>query len=135
MMNKEDITQQLLHELEGEKESFILHLRVDLDWDHVHLVKVFKLMVKYIQQLEPTAPLERHIASGFWFFTNFVKDWSSHDNFRSRNAYPELYYQGMYELIFLLTDWYFSGECPFVEPEAFEQEWNRLTLLLKEETQ
>lgn len=128
MMDHQIITEQLLHELEGEKDSFILRLRVDLEWDHTHILQVMRIMVEYITALESNVSLERHIARGFWFFTNFVKDWSSHEAFRSKNPYPEAYYQAVYELIFLLTDWYFSGECPFVEKEAFEQEFNRLSV-------
>ncbi|MDQ1233785.1 hypothetical protein QE450_001283 [Paenibacillus sp. SORGH_AS306] len=132
-MDHKRVTEQLLHELEGEKGSFILRLRVDLEWDHEHIAQVLRTMVTYITALESNISLERHIARGFWFFTNFVKDWSSHESFRAKNPYPETYYQSVYELIFLLTDWYFSGECPFVEQEAFEQEIARLDTLLQAE--
>lgn len=118
----DDLKSKLLYELQGEKNSFLISIRVHLEWDHSKLMDVLNLMYKYILNSEVNELLERDVANGFWFFSNFVKDWSSHEGFRHANQYSEEYFNQAYEVIYFLSDWYFSGECPFIHKEDFKEE-------------
>lgn len=113
---------QLQHELDGEQGSFILKLRVDLCWEPQHVLTLLKQMYEYIISVENAAQLNRKTAGELWFVIHFIQNWSSHEAFRHANPYPDDYYRDVYELLFMLGDWYFTGECPYTNPGSMLDE-------------
>jgi hypothetical protein len=70
--------------------------------------------------------LERFFANGFWYFSHFIKDWSTHENFREKNNFPIEYYNEVYELIYNFSYWYFMKEPAFCNSEEYLVEINNL---------
>ncbi len=117
-----DPSESLRRELDGEAESFILKLRVDLYWEPDHAVALLTLMYSYIHSTVGAQVLHRKVAGDIWFVIQFIRNWSSHEAFRHANPYPDEYYNEVYELLHILGDWYFTGECPFTHPESVMEE-------------
>lgn len=128
----DDLKEKIKYEFDGEDNSFLIKIRVHLHWDHSHFVEVMNLFYNFILHNDNINFLERDIARGFWFYANFVKEWSSHVNFRAKNKYSNDYFNQAYEIIYFLADWYFTGECPFTEHQAFIEEFDRLNFIVKE---
>ncbi|ANF96628.1 hypothetical protein [Paenibacillus bovis] len=122
----------LKQELAGEWDSFILKLRVDLRWEPDHALTLLTELYSYIYSTVGADGLSRQTAGEIWQLIQFIQNWSSHPSFRIANPYPELYYNSVYEILLFLGDWYFTGECPFTEPEAILEEIQRLQQLLIE---
>lgn len=117
-------------ELEGEIDSFILKLRVDLRWETQHAAALLTSMYSYIHSTIGASNLSRQTAGEMWQLIQFIQNWSSHPDFRSANLYPDEYYNSVYEILLLLGDWYFTGECPFTKPEAILEEIQQLQQLI-----
>jgi len=120
----------LKQELEGESDSFILKLRVDLRWEPGHALTLLTALYSYIYSTTAADSLDRQTAGEMWQLIQFIQSWSSHPSFRGGNPYPDEYYNGVYEILFWLGDWYFTGECPFTESEAILEEIQRLQQIL-----
>ncbi|WP_322922815.1 hypothetical protein [Paenibacillus campi] len=117
-----DLSESLRLELEGEEGSFLLKLRVDLCWEPDHATALLTRMYSYIHSTVGSKLLNRKVAGDMWLVIHFIRNWSSHEAFRHANPYPDEYYNEVYELLFILGDWYFTGECPFTHPESVMEE-------------
>ncbi len=117
-----DPSESFRRELDGEENSFILKLRVDLCWEPDHAVALLTRMYSYIHSTVGARVLHREVAGDIWFLIQFIRNWSSHEAFRHANPYPDEYYNEVYELLYILGDWYFTGECPFTHPESVMEE-------------
>ncbi|AWI04658.1 hypothetical protein [Clostridium drakei] len=124
MTNK--VTDKLLHEFRGEGNCFLISIRCDLEWSHNKFINLLNSMRDYCKQMQSSDPLDKEITQGFWFVSWYIKDWTSHSNFRNINKFSEEYYSQSYELICDLSYWYFMNEPIFVEEEYFKLEINIL---------
>lgn len=92
-------------------------------------MKLLMTMRDYCRSLEEEVKLEREIAEGFWFISHFVRDWTTHEGFRNANKLPEEYYIEAYELIYHLSWWYFTNDCPFISEDDFNEELEHIESL------
>ncbi|MDP4177122.1 MAG: hypothetical protein Q8900_02115 [Bacillota bacterium] len=120
----------LLDELKGEENSFILNIRCKIEWKHDSFIKLVRIMRYYCSNRENEEKLDKNIAEGFWFVSWFIKDWTSHENFRKTNKFPDEYFNKAYEIIFDLCYWYFTQECIFISEDTFNEEINELEKII-----
>lgn len=118
----------IINEFRAEDDSFLIKLRIEFLWDHKRFVKILKAMKNICISCKSNDSLERQIAEGFWYFSNFVKSWSSHENFPRQ--YRIEYYELAYELIFSFSDWYFTGNSPFNRQSNFDDKIRKLNKLI-----
>ncbi len=102
---------ELLNELNGEKGSFILELRTNLNWNHTAFVNLMIKLYRESLKTKKDKTLEREIASGVWFISTFIKSFTSHKDFPKK--YSLEYYSKAYELINDITWTYFMVDSPF----------------------
>lgn len=105
-------------EFEAEKGSFLLQLRIDLTWDRHAFRLLVEAMEAYCRETEDTEKLDRWAAQGFWYFSWYVRSWTTHPNF-PREHLPE-YYEAAYERLEHLAYWFFFGESPFQNGTGFD---------------
>lgn len=117
-----ELTEELLYEFRGEENSFLITIRCDLKWSHTKFVKLINTMRDYCKQKQSNDPLDKEIAQGFWFVSWFIKDWTSHPDFRKANKFSEDYFNQSYELIYDLSYWYFMEESIYSEEKDFKEE-------------
>src|SRR5690242_3244583 len=84
----------MVDELEGE-DPFLIKIRVQLEWNKEDFSRLITAMQKCCEEFEEREYLERWIAEGFWYFSTFVKEWTTHPNFPHDHE-PE-YYTKAYE--------------------------------------
>lgn len=128
---KNELTEELLYEFNGEENSFLITIRCDLEWSHAKFIKLLNTMRDYCKQKQSRDPLDKEIAQGFWFVTWFIKDWTSHSGFRNGNKFSDDYYTQSYKFIHDLSYWYFMNEPIYVEEEYFELEIKILEAYIK----
>ena len=119
-MNVEQATAILRAEF-GEDEgcsTFMLKLRLDLEWDHTRFVRLIDAMHYYVSNVEHGALVERWLAEGFWYLSYFVEEWSQHPNFS--RLYRNEYYTAAYGRLRDLAYWFFYGESPYQDGHGFE---------------
>ena len=109
----------LKSELNAEEGSFLLKLRSDFKWDKTAFTRLVSAMRICCEQRAETDALPRWLAEGFWYFSTFVKETSSHPQFR--RPYPQGYYQKAYERLEDLAYWFFRGESPYLEGSGFDE--------------
>ena len=63
-----------------------------------------------------TTSLPRWLAEGFWYVGWFVRDWTTHPAWSERTAQEQDYYDDAYERLFMLSEWFFTGDCPYTDP-------------------
>lgn len=100
----------LLRHFRGEDDSFLITIRCDLNWNHEFFINMISSMIKCCEVSKDGELLGREIASGFWYASWFIKEWSEHPNFRSKNNLGEEYYVRCYELLSDLAYYYFVGD-------------------------
>lgn len=110
----------LKSEFSAEEGSFLLQLRRDLEWSKASFLRLVSAMQNYVEADPERANIERWVAEGFWYLDHFVKDWSSHPNFK--RPYDPGYYEQAYERLHDLAHWLFVGESPYkdVPMEPFD---------------
>jgi hypothetical protein len=111
-------------EFNGEDDSFLIKLRIALFWDKKKFFILLTAMKVICEDQEKNDKLNRKLAEGFWYLSNFIESWTSHKNFPKN--YPSKYYELAYELIFLLSDWFFTGKSPFLDEKSFDEKLNEL---------
>lgn len=114
----EDYLEVLKHEFSAEEGSFLIQLRCNLYWDKTAFAKLTDAMKVCCQVNAANQQLERWLAEGFWYLQTFVRDWSSHPNFRK--PYLPEYYEKAYTRLDDLAYWFFCGQSPYLESRGFE---------------
>ena len=80
----------LRHELEARDGSFLIQMRVHLEWDREAFSRLIEAMRLYCEAHVGDEVIERWVASGFYYFSHAVRDWTTHPNF-PRPYTPEYY--------------------------------------------
>ena len=120
----------LQREFNANEGSFLLQLRCDLVWDRTAFTRLTGAMLDCCKEYDTShqPPLERAatyyqpsvprwLAEGFWYVASFARGHTSHPAWREKIALDPDYYDNAYERLDLLADWFFSGECPFRDPD------------------
>ncbi|HEY1391381.1 MAG TPA: hypothetical protein VGF38_22775 [Ktedonobacterales bacterium] len=122
----------LQHEFSGEEGSFLLRLRCDLVWDKAAFSRLTAAMLECCKAYDkgPHIPptlfgesaydkdsLPRWLAEGFWFTYEFTKGHASHPAWSEKIAREPEYYDKAYDRLFNLADWFFTGQCGFLDPD------------------
>lgn len=97
----------LIEELNAEDNSFLIELRINLNWNPVSFINLLNKLYIECQDRENDTMLSREIAGGVWYISTFIKDWSQHEDFPKK--FSKEYYELAYELINDLTYHYFVG--------------------------
>lgn len=122
----------LQQEFNAHDGSFLLQLRSDLLWDKVAFSRLTSAMLECCKAYDtgndpptthwPGSPyydltLPRWLTEGFWYVSTFVRDHTSHPAWREKIAREPDYYDRAYERLFWLAEWFFTGRCPFLDPD------------------
>ena len=119
----------LLEELNAEEGSFLLELRTNLAWNHHSFVKFLLQLEEYCVQNQNEANLNRAYASEICYISHFVKEWSTHEGFKSIQS--EAYFELAYQLIHDLSYHYFIGESVYNDSLEVANKIEKLTFLSK----
>lgn len=111
----EDYRTVLRHEFGAEEGSFLLSLRVRLEWDRNAFDCLLAAMATCCRDQAGAEKLERWLAEGFWYLSSFVRDWTTHPQFP--RSLPEEYYDTAYRRLDELAEWFFTGESPYLSVE------------------
>ena len=107
----------LINEFNAGDNSFLLDIRCNINFDKNKLLNLLHSAYYYCLNFNEDKHLDRFFASGFWYISHFVKDWTSHENFREKNILDDDYYEKVYEIIYDLSFWYFMNESPYMDKE------------------
>ena len=122
----------LQHEFNANEGSFLLQLRCDLVWDRAAFTRLTGAMVECCEAYDttddpsttaiPGSPyydktVPRWLAEGFWYTSTFVRGYTSHPAWREKIARDPDYFDDAYERLDLLADWFFTGDCPFLDSD------------------
>jgi hypothetical protein len=110
--------------------SFMTKLRVNLIWDHDLLLLIILNLKETCSNSEGIDFSDFEMTSLLWYFSHFVKDWTSHEAFRKGNNLNDDYYDFSYSVIYDMTSWYFMGFCPY-EAGGLEKELSRLNSIIQ----
>jgi hypothetical protein len=108
----------LKHEFEAGDQSFLLKIRVWLDWDRTAFTQLITAMHTYCLKHAGAKLVERWLAEGFWYIPIFTRDWTSHPNFP--RIHGEAYYTEAYQQLDALAFWFFVGTSPYEDNYVFE---------------
>lgn len=108
----------LKHEFEANESSFLIKLRIDLEWDREAFSRLVAAMKVCCEKHSKKKVLDRWLANGFWYFGWFVKSWTMHPSFP--RVHSKEYYQKAYERLDDLAYWFFFGESPYETGHGFE---------------
>lgn len=120
-MSPED-EQTLRNEFEGHEGSFLLTLRVNLQWDRQAFKRLCLTMLKAVAHYQGREELPRWVCEGFWFCHTFTSEWTQHESFPRPDA-P--YHQNCLEILYDLAYSLFFNESPLQEG-AMDEEINAL---------
>jgi hypothetical protein len=125
----DDYSAVLVHEFSADEGSFLLQLRVQLTWDKAAFTRLTEAMLACGQAYDAHArraagigygadatPLPRWLAEGFWYLGTFVQEWTTHPAWAERTAPEQGYYDAAYVRLFMLAEWFFTGDCPYTDP-------------------
>lgn len=113
-MNSDDYEPRLRAEFVEAEHSFLLQLRCELTWNTAAFSRLIVAMEACASAHAGTDTLPRWVAEGFWYYSYFVKEWSSHPNF-PREHDPS-YYEAAHERLRDLAYWLFVGKSPYIKP-------------------
>lgn len=108
----------LNREFQADEGSFLIKLRVELEWDRDAFSRLTIAMQECCAALENDEAVDRVLACGFWYLAQFVKDWTTHPNFPK--DYSQDYYSKSYERLDDLAYWFFMGQSPYQPGQGFE---------------
>lgn len=97
----------LRFEFDGEPQSFLFQLRVNMVWDKVAFYRLTQAMYQVAEDFETSDNLPKWIAQGFWYVEDFTKTWTTHENFP---APEEEYHTNALETLNNLSYYLFIGE-------------------------
>ncbi|SEB36749.1 Immunity protein 41 [Tenacibaculum sp. MAR_2009_124] len=120
---------KLIDEFDAKEGSFLLELRTDLNWNHRAFLNLLNNLLQECKKTNDHIILNRNIAEGVWYISHFIKNWSTHRNFRKE--YSDEYYEKAYELIYDLATYYFSSFSPYTSGDKFETLLEELENLTK----
>lgn len=125
---------QLYSEFVARNNSFLIGIRGEIKWEHEKFINLIVLMKKYIIKTENDSCIDRNFLKGYWYFSSFIPQWTSHDNFRRKNEYSKEYYETAYKLILLLYNWFVNGNSGINERnrEEYEEYLMKLTSIFEE---
>ncbi|WP_422925728.1 hypothetical protein [Singulisphaera sp. PoT] len=75
----DDFMAVLRREFEADEGSFLLTLRVQLEWERASFSRLVRAMELCAMAYEGRGDIEQWVANGFWYMEQFVPDWSSSD--------------------------------------------------------
>lgn len=104
-------------ELDAEDGSFLIKLRIDLEWDKNAFNRLTEEMYRYVRERDHDSPIPRWIADGFWYLDSWVREWSSHEAFP--RPHGDVYYEAAYERLHALAFWLFTGSPMHEGEEAY----------------
>ena len=102
----------LRHEFDAEEGSFLLQLRVDLLWDRRAFSQLEQAMRRVCAQQEPHEQLDRWLAEGYWYLSDFVPGHISHPDFPREE--PAEYYTAAVRRLWDLQNWFVTGRSPYL---------------------
>jgi len=114
----DDILDVLRNDLEAGDGSFLIQTRVHLEWDREAFSRLTEAMLVYCEAHTGDETLERWVASGFYYLSFAVKDWTTHPNFP--RPYPPEYYEKAYERLSDLGYYCLFGDSPYEARRGFE---------------
>ncbi|HEX5158257.1 MAG TPA: hypothetical protein VFW17_13660 [Ktedonobacterales bacterium] len=132
----------LQREFSAEEGSFLLQLRTEMIWDKAAFTRLTTAMLEcckaYDRTFRPpeTLPLSetqletlladyyqqsvpRWLAEGFWYLSDFPKGHTSHPAWHDTIAREPEYYDKAYWRLFILADWFFTGQGPLDPDKRF----------------
>jgi hypothetical protein len=130
-MTSKDWYEILEHEFSADDGSFLLQMRCDLVWNREAFTRLTEAMLACCQvydnhSQQPTLPgfglaydrtyLPRWIADGFWYCATYIEGFTSHPAWSEKIAAGSGYYEKAYERLRDLAQWFFSGECGYLNP-------------------
>lgn len=101
----------LKREFAAEDGSFLIQLRPNLVWDKEAFSRLVIAMEACCKAWEGQDSLERWMVEGFWFVSQFVKDWTAHPSFP--RPHPQEYYESALKRLDDLAYWFFTGCSPY----------------------
>lgn len=108
----------LKDELNAENGSFLLELRSELNWNHNAFMNLLTELFAEYKRTKANPELSRDIASGIWYISNFIENWTEHEDFPK--IYSNKYYEMAYELIYDFAYAYFMSEIPYESESDIE---------------
>ena len=114
----EDYKSVLKNEFEAGEDSFLITLRIKLEWNKAAFNRLASAMKRCAEEKSDDHQLERSVAWGFWFVPRFTKDWVAHPDFPKIHSAE--YYNKALTRLYDLADWYFSGRSPYESGSRFE---------------
>lgn len=111
----------LRDEFGAEDGSFLIQLRIDLEWDRTAFSRLAGAMQACCEDKAGRSGeecLARWLAEGFWYVPSFTRDWTSHDAWRDYVARDPDYHAACLTRLDELAYWFFVGESPLLIPMA-----------------
>lgn len=124
---RDDYLSVLRREFSAEEGSFLLELRGNV-WDKAAFTRLTEAMLECCRAYDRTQPptlfghvydtetVPRWLAEGFWYVDTFVRGHTSHPAWDDKKRREPDYYEAAYERLFDLADWFFTGQCPSLDP-------------------
>jgi hypothetical protein len=109
----------LKSEFFAEDGSFLLRLRVNLEWNRKAFSRLVTAMKAYCEGYAQSECVERWLAGGFWYLQLTTKEWTTHPNFP--RPHPSAYYETAYRLIDDLAYWFFMGEHGYKDKKSIDE--------------
>jgi hypothetical protein len=119
----------LKSEFAAEEGSFLLQIRVHMQWDAAAFSRLTQAMLECCEEFDArdkhttgatyandSSCLPRWLAEGFWYVSWFIRNWTTHPAWKDRTAPHQDYYDRAYERLHMLADWFFTGDCPYADP-------------------
>jgi hypothetical protein len=97
----------LRREFGAEDGTFLLQLRIDLHWDRQAFSRLEQAMRRVCARLESRDDLDRWVAEGYWYLSDFVPSHTSHPNFPRPE--PAEYYAAAVQRLWDLQYWLVTG--------------------------
>ena len=101
----------LRHEFNAGDGSFLIQLRVDLYWDRHAFSRLEQAMRRVCAQQEPREQLDRWLAEGYWYLSDFVPAISATQISPDE---PAEYYQSAVRRLWDLQHWFVTGRSPYL---------------------
>jgi len=107
----------LKNEFEAGDDSFLIKIRIELNWDKAAFRRLTDAMLDYCRNQSHGETLERWLAHGFWYIPDFTRSWTTHPSFP--RIHEAEYYEKAYQRLDALDYWFFVGESPFIDDTGF----------------
>jgi hypothetical protein len=111
LANVEDLD-LLRHEFSAEDGSFLVQLRVDYHWDRTAFSRLEQAMRRVCALEQSREQLDRWLAEGYWYLSDFVPSHTSHPDFPRPE--PAEYYQAAVRRLWDLQNWFVTGRSPYL---------------------